>query len=140
MLYYEKYIKYKNKYMSLKVEQTGGEDRRIFRSSRIIYQNKYKGTFERDEYMRQIKICHNKIKGIQIDNIKDEKTILDIGSGRFTDIKYWLQKDIKLFIGIEPSNESIKFAINNIKKNKDEIEKKGMKYIIKQGSGQENWN
>jgi hypothetical protein len=70
----------------------------------------------------------------------DEKTILDIGSGRFSDIKYWLNKDIKILIGIEPSNDSIKHAIYNINKNKEEIKNKGMKYILNQGVGQDNWD
>jgi SAM-dependent methyltransferase len=140
MLYYNKYKKYKNKYMELKYKQLGGTKNKYIKSSRILPENKYKGKFEKDDYMRQIKICHNLIKGVQIDNVINEQSILDIGSGRFSDIKYWLTKNIKLFIGIEPSNESIKFAISNIMRNKNEINQKGMKYIIKQGYGQYNWD
>ena len=140
MLYYNKYKKYKNKYMALKYQQSGGAKNKYIKSSRVLPENKYKGQFEKDDYMRQIKICHNLIKGVQIDNVTNEKTILDIGSGRFSDIKYWLNKDIKLFVGIEPSDESIKFAISNIMRNKNEINQKGMKYIIKQGYGQDNWD
>jgi hypothetical protein len=98
MLYYKKYKKYKSKYLLLKMKQIGGTNKQI-NSARSI--NKYSGTFEKDDYMKKIKICHNIIKGIQINNIDKEENILDIGSGRFSDIKFWLNKNIKLFIGIE---------------------------------------
>ena len=96
----------------------------------------YKGEITWDPDTSIIKYYHVMIKD-QILNkyIKNCNYLLDVGSGKLTDMRLWDKNNVKNVIGIEPSKESIKIG-------QDKLDKFGFKGTINiiNGFGDENWS
>lgn len=74
--------------------------------------DKYSGQVKRDQLNMNLIIFHNRVKKYYIEKYSKDKNILvDVGSGRGSDLWYWIEYKIKKIIGIEPSIESMKLAI-----------------------------
>ena len=73
---------------------------------------KYSGNIKFNEAVKYVKRFHNMTKKYFIDNYSNNINILiDVGSGRGSDARYWVDNKVKFAIGIEPSPDSIKQAI-----------------------------
>ena len=95
----------------------------------------YTGTPIYDPDTNIIKNFHKDIKyNIFNKYCKNIDYLLDIGSGLFADLKIWNNFKIKNVIAIEPSINSIKYAIKKLEKNKINTNIK-----IINGLGDENW-
>lgn len=127
MDYKQKYIKYKLKYLLLK----GGES-----------YEKYSGKFEPIMLTKGIKVAHHIVKDYYINKyLKNSSVLIDIGSGRGTDAKHWVNVGVKFAIGIEPSEESIKQAIHRYKQLLKLNQGKHItKIIYLNGLGNKNWS
>jgi SAM-dependent methyltransferase len=96
----------------------------------------YKGEITWDPDTSIIKYYHVMIKDTILNKYtKNCDYLLDIGSGKLTDMRLWDKNNVKNVIGIEPSKESIKIGEEKIKK----IGFKGNLHIIN-GFGDENWS
>ena len=74
--------------------------------------DKYSGHNKRDPIIMNMIIFHNKVKKYYISKYSaNANIVVDVGSGRGSDLKYWIEYNIKKVIGIEPSIESMKLAI-----------------------------
>jgi len=70
--------------------------------------------FDKDTH--NIVIFHLQIKEQLFSNyVKKTNNLLDIGSGKLTDLKFWIKYNIKHIDGIEPSIESIKLGLKKLK-------------------------
>lgn len=79
--------------------------------------DKYSGKINFSPIMHSIKRCHNLIKRTMISKFnKNIDLLIDIGSGRGSDVFTWNISNIKRVIGIEPSSDSIKQSIFKYKK------------------------
>jgi SAM-dependent methyltransferase len=77
----------------------------------------YKGNMEKDTDTDIIKYFHILIKKELIKIYgKNVNYLLDIGSGKLTDMRIWEENSIKNVVGIEPSLESIKLGEERYKK------------------------
>lgn len=77
----------------------------------------YKGPMTKDLDTEIIKYFHIMIKKeILREYAYKCKNLLDIGSGKLTDMKIWDEMNVQNVIGIEPSKESIKIGEEKIKK------------------------
>jgi len=82
----------------------------------------YKGKIKKDDTTKPIKIYNNKCKYYFIEKYdQNANTVLDIGSGRGSDIIYLAQFGVKNYIGIEPSDNSIGIAIKTSIAHKDKV-------------------
>ena len=80
---------------------------------------KYTGKFISTNYTEPIKQCHQIIKNFIINTYSHNvESLIDIGSGRGHDMSAWKEANIKLIIGMEPSESSYLSAIRKIKHNK----------------------
>jgi SAM-dependent methyltransferase len=95
----------------------------------------YKGEITWDPDTSIIKYYHVKIKEEILNKYtKNCKYLLDIGSGKLTDMRLWDKNDIKNVVGIEPSKESIKIGEEKITK----FGFKGNLHIV-HGFGDKDW-
>jgi hypothetical protein len=103
---------------------------------------KYSGDIKFSGIVKYLKRFHNMVKKYFIDKYSNNINILiDVGSGRGSDARYWVQNRIKFAIGIEPSNDSIKQAIRNyIKLQNMNKGKKITRIQYLNGQGQKNWS
>lgn len=100
---------------------------------------KYSGEFQKNNIIQNLKVFHNRIKKFFIDNyLTNSKMLIDIGSGRGSDAQYWFKNKVKFAIGIEPSEESIKKAIQNYNRLK-KIAEDGTKIVYLNGVGNKIW-
>lgn len=136
-MYLQKYNKYKNKYISLKniIKLYGGVD---------AYK-KYAGPYDKwTDIIKTLKRFHNRVKKYYIEKYcKNKDVILDLGSGRGSDARFWTEFGVKFAVGIEPSIDSIKQAIfmyNKLKRDYNEQNKKITKIIYLNGSGEKNFD
>lgn len=96
----------------------------------------YKGEITRDPDTSIIKYYHIMIKDTILNKYtKNCNYLLDIGSGKLTDMRLWNKNYVKNVIGIEPSKESIKIGEEKIQK----FGFKGRLNIIN-GFGDEDWS
>lgn len=73
---------------------------------------KYSGPPKRLEIVAKVKKFHNQTKRYYIKNFaSNSRLLVDVGSGRGTDIRFWADYKVEWAIGIEPSQDSIKRAI-----------------------------
>ena len=73
---------------------------------------KYRGNMYNTKNDR-IKKTMNLLKGETINKYeKNVNSIIDIGIGRGTDLKYYANTNVRRIVGIEPSKESFLTAIN----------------------------
>lgn len=107
----------------------------------MAYQ-KYSGTFAPNEAVKNVKVFHTMVKKHFIDKYSNNINVLiDIGSGRGLDAKYWVANKVKFAIGIEPSSESIKRAIQiYVKLQKMNKGKKITRIQFLNGQGQKDWS
>jgi hypothetical protein len=103
---------------------------------------KYSGHIKSSGAIKHVKKFHNMVKKYFIDKYSNDINVLiDIGSGRGSDARYWVDNNIKFAIGIEPSDSSIKQAIiNYVKLQKINKGKKITKIQYLNGQGQKNWS
>lgn len=99
---------------------------------------KYSGKFQKKDIVKNFKYFHGRVKEYHIKNYcSNSDLLIDIGSGRGVDARHWIKYGIKFVIGIEPSYDSIKYAIQIYKKYR------GMKNITKivylNGIGNDYW-
>jgi hypothetical protein len=100
--------------------------------------DKYSGKTNFFPIMSNIKRCHNLIKRTMISKFDENIDLLiDIGSGRGSDIFTWNISNIKRVIGIEPSSDSIKQSIFKYKKISS---KSNMKIQYLNGIGNKKWD
>ena len=95
----------------------------------------YKGAMVKDPDTDIIKFFHILIKKEIIKKYASNANyLLDIGSGKLTDMRIWEEFNIKNVVGIEPSTESIKLG-------EERLEKHGFKGDLKviNGVGDEDW-
>jgi hypothetical protein len=98
--------------------------------------NKYNGKIIKDDDVKPLIQYNNQVKYRFIEKYDTNKELLiDIGSGRGSDVDYWVQFAIKKVIGIEPSLDSIKMAISRSIKYQDKI-----KVSYFNGEGQKSWH
>lgn len=96
----------------------------------------YKGKEIRDPDTNIIKAFHLSIKEkIYKKYIQNVDYLLDIGSGKLTDLRFWTNNHVKNVVGIEPSIESIKKGYERIEKFKPST-----KVYIINGVGDVDWN
>jgi len=77
----------------------------------------YKGPMQKDQDTEIIKYFHIMIKkSILKKYAYDTNYLLDIGSGKLTDMRLWDDINVKNVVGIEPSRESIEMGNEKIKK------------------------
>jgi ubiquinone/menaquinone biosynthesis C-methylase UbiE len=96
----------------------------------------YKGEMVKDPDTNIIKYFHIKIKEEIIRNYaKNSKYLLDVGTGKLTDMRIWDDNNIKNVVGIEPSIESLKLGEERIKK----FGFKG-KLDLVNGTGDDDWS
>jgi SAM-dependent methyltransferase len=96
----------------------------------------YKGVMVKDPDTDIIKFFHIMIKKEIIKKFASNANyLLDVGSGKLTDMRIWQEFNVKNVVGIEPSIESIKMG-------EERLEKFGFTGTIKviNGVGDENWN
>ena len=87
-----------------------------------------------------IKKTMNRIKGDMIDRYeKKSKTIIDVGIGRGTDLKYYALTNVRRIIGIEPSRESFEIAINRLKSIRRQNKLNGVRVSLLNGVGEKSW-
>jgi SAM-dependent methyltransferase len=95
----------------------------------------YKGEIVKDPDTDIIKFFHILIKkDIMKKNASNCKYLLDVGTGKLTDMRIWNDYNIKNVVGIEPSVESLKLGEERIKK----FGFKGHLQLIN-GVGDEDW-
>lgn len=95
----------------------------------------YKGEITWDPDTSIIKYYHIMIKDSILNKyIRNCNYLLDIGSGKLTDMRLWDKNNVKNVIGIEPSKESIKIGQEKL----DKFGFKGNLNIIN-GFGDEDW-
>ncbi len=133
-MYSQKYIKYKNKYLALRnvVAISGGVD---------AYKQ-YGGPYKWTDIIKSLKRFHNRVKKYYIEKYSRNKdVILDIGSGRGSDARFWIEFGVKFAVGVEPSTDSIKQAIIMYNKLKNEAGSKQItKIVYLNGAGQKNFD
>lgn len=96
----------------------------------------YKGEMTKDQDTGIIKYFHIVIKKEILKKYASNcKYLLDIGTGKLTDMKMWEENNIKNVVGIEPSIESLKLGEERIK----EFGFKGKLDLIN-GVGDDDWN
>jgi SAM-dependent methyltransferase len=77
----------------------------------------YKGPMIKDPDTDIIKYFHNMIKRQILQKYAiNSNYLLDVGSGKLTDLRIWNEMNIKHVIGIEPSRESIDMGNEKLKK------------------------
>ena len=77
----------------------------------------YKGPMIKDPDTDIIKYYHNMIKRQILNKYGTNiNYLLDVGSGKLTDLRMWNEMNIKNVVGIEPSVESIKMGNEKLKK------------------------
>lgn len=77
----------------------------------------YKGPMTKDPDTEIIKYFHIMIKKeILKKYASNTEYLLDIGSGKLTDMRLWDEINVKNVVGIEPSKESIEIGMEKIKK------------------------
>jgi ubiquinone/menaquinone biosynthesis C-methylase UbiE len=77
----------------------------------------YKGPITKDPDTDIIKYFHIMIKKeILRKYASNSEYLLDVGSGKLTDMRLWDEINVKNVVGIEPSKESIELGIEKIKK------------------------
>lgn len=95
----------------------------------------YTGKMVKDKDTGIIKYFHITVKeSILTKFAKNSKYLLDVGTGKFTDLFIWAKLNIQNVVGIEPSQDSIEKAQQKIEKEKPQINIK----LIK-GFGDELW-
>lgn len=101
---------------------------------------KYKGPPERLEIVANVKLFHNMTKKYYIKNYATLSNLLiDVGSGRGSDLRFWIEFKIKSVIGVEPSSDSIKKAIGfYIKMKKERKDLPKVQYL--NGLGNLSWD
>jgi hypothetical protein len=94
------------------------------------------------DIVKNVKTFHNMTKKYYIQNFATLSNLLiDIGSGRGSDLRFWIDYQIKKVIGIEPSSESIKLAINFYKKMRGQYKDKGIPRVqYLNGLGNLDWD
>jgi SAM-dependent methyltransferase len=98
----------------------------------------YQGKFTYNNLTEPVKHCHQLIKNFIINKFSNNiKLLIDIGSGRGHDYEAWKENNIKLVIGIEPSEKSIESAIRKYFKQSKTNKYPRVNYI--RGIGNELW-
>lgn len=96
----------------------------------------YKGEMVKDPDTDIIKFFHILIKKeILKKNASNCKYLLDVGTGKLTDMRIWDEYNIRNVVGIEPSAESLKLGEERVKK----FGFKGNLQLIN-GVGDDDWN
>ncbi len=76
----------------------------------------YKGVIVKDPDTDIIKYFHIMIKkSILSQYARNIESLLDVGSGKLTDMRIWQENNVKNVVGIEPSKESIKMGEERLK-------------------------
>jgi ubiquinone/menaquinone biosynthesis C-methylase UbiE len=114
---------------------TVDELRKLIKHCNVEGYDIYKGPMIKDPDTDIIKFFHIMIKKeILKKYAKNANYLLDIGSGKLTDMRLWDDINVKNVVGIEPSKESIEMG-------KEKIQKFGFKGKIDviQGVGNKDW-
>jgi hypothetical protein len=107
--------------------------------------NKYSGKISVNvkewELVKDFKLFHNKVKSYYIKKYsKDQNIIIDIGSGRGSDVQYHYINNVGFLIGIEPSPESIRKAVSWYLKTKKKYKNRNrLKVAYLNGVGHKDW-
>ena len=100
---------------------------------------KYRGNMYNTKNDR-IKKTMNLLKGETINKYeKNVNSIIDIGIGRGTDLKYYANTNVRRIVGIEPSNESFLTAINRLKSIRRQNKLYGVRVNLLNGVGEKSW-
>jgi len=123
IVFYGDYLEYYFKKLRNKIKEYYNKDYTIeelkkkIRHCNIEGYDIYKGQMIKDPDTDIIKYFHIMIKKEILRKFAyNSKNLLDIGSGKLTDMRIWEEINIKKVIGIEPSLESIKMGDERLKK------------------------
>lgn len=108
---------------------------------KIKYKGKVYISGREYELVKDFKLFHNKVKKFYIDKYsKNQEIVVDVGSGRGSDVQYHYVNNVGFLIGIEPSPESIKRAVAWYFKTKKKYPDRRLRISYLNGVGQKKWD